>query len=402
MLTEAATLEHMILCGYLFTMFTMKRDVSEGLTEEQSETVESWSKTIEHVAEQEMMHLALVNNMLTAVGAAPHFDRPNFPQPAKYFAPGIQLALLPFGEEALRLFLQLERPEGMTIEGVPGFDVREKPASTMHGDELVPEQQYYATVGNLYRGIEEGFQKLVKMHGEDKIFIGSKRRQASQEYFDLPNLVSVTDLGSAMKAIDTIVTEGEGARGDWTKAHFGKFAAIFNELRKMKEKDPSFEPARPAVAAYVRPPHGVDTAEVITVSSTAAVADLFNGTYEVLLQMLSRFFLPEEANRVDLEIISSSVVDVMEGVILRLGVLLTSLPIGDNLPGLNAGPTFEMYRRGYILPQRREAWIIIGERLTELADNATKLEKEFPESAGIGLVVGQFRKLAAAFQSPPG
>ncbi len=401
MLSEAATLEHMILIGYLFTAFSMKTGESEGLTEKQADAVERWTKTIEHVAEQEMLHLALVNNMLTSVGAAPHFDRPNFPQPAKYFSPGIQLALMPFGEEALRVFLHLERPEGMAIEGVPGFEVRDASKPTLDGDELVPEQQYYATVGNLYRGIEEGFRNLVEKYGESKVFIGSARRQATEEYFELPNLVGVGDLNSAVKAIETIVTEGEGARGDWKKAHFGKFAGILNELQEFKRKDPRFEPARPVVAAYVNPPRGVDTAEVITEPSTAGVADLFNGTYEVLLQMLSRFFLPADAKKVDLEIISSSVVDIMEGVIKPLGILLTSLPVGPNLPGLNAGPTFEMYKRGYILPQRREAWIILHERLTELAETAEKLEPKFPESSGLGPVVGQFRKLAATFEVLP-
>lgn len=400
MLSEAATLEHMILLGYLFTAFSMKRDESEGLTERQVEVVERWSKTIEHVAEQEMLHLALVNNMLTSVGAAPHFDRPNFPQPAKYFSPGVRLALLPFGEEALRLFLHLERPEGMAIEGVPGFEVREA-SPTLDGDELVPEQQYYATVGNLYRGIEQGFRNLVEKHGEEKVFIGSARRQATVEYFELPNLVGVKDLASAVKAIETIVIEGEGARGDWKKAHFGKFASIFNELQEYKRRNPNFEPARPVVAAFVRPPQGIDTAEVITEPLTASVADLFNGTYEVLLQMLSRFFLPSDAKGVDFELISSSVVDIMEGVIKPLGILLTSLPVGPNLPGLNAGPTFEMYRRAYLLPQRKEAWIILHERLTELAETASKLEDSFPVSAGVGRVVGQFRKLAAAFEVLP-
>ena len=32
MLSEAATLEHMIMCEYLFAAFSLKRDVSEGVT----------------------------------------------------------------------------------------------------------------------------------------------------------------------------------------------------------------------------------------------------------------------------------------------------------------------------------------------------------------------------------
>ena len=63
-----------------------------------------------------MLHLALVQNLLTAIGSAPHLGRPEFPSPAPYFPPGVSLALVPFGEQALRHFMYLERPEGMPLE----------------------------------------------------------------------------------------------------------------------------------------------------------------------------------------------------------------------------------------------------------------------------------------------
>jgi len=36
----------------------------------------------------------------------------------------VQLALLPFGERALRHFLYLERPEGMSLQDAAGFEAR--------------------------------------------------------------------------------------------------------------------------------------------------------------------------------------------------------------------------------------------------------------------------------------
>src|SRR5690348_9337571 len=100
MLSEAAQLEHMLLCEYLFAAFSMKRSTEEGLTPTQLAAVRHWDRVITDVAVQEMLHLALVTNLLTAVGGAPYLNRPNFPQRAKYFPPGVQLALLPFGEHA--------------------------------------------------------------------------------------------------------------------------------------------------------------------------------------------------------------------------------------------------------------------------------------------------------------
>ena len=79
MLCEAAELEHGIMCQYLFAAFTLKQSEGEGLTEEELTATRRWRSVISHVATQEMLHLALVQNLLSAVGAAPHLVRPNFP-----------------------------------------------------------------------------------------------------------------------------------------------------------------------------------------------------------------------------------------------------------------------------------------------------------------------------------
>src|SRR3989454_7500925 len=160
MLSEAAALEHMIMCEYLFAAFSLKRDVSEGVTAAQLEAIKRWERVVSLVATQEMLHLALVSNLLTAIGSHPYFSHPNFPQRAKYYPPGVQLALLPFGEHALQHFLYLERPEGMKLEDAPEFEVIGAPAPITPDDEIVPELEPFATVGHLYRGIEQGFQAL--------------------------------------------------------------------------------------------------------------------------------------------------------------------------------------------------------------------------------------------------
>src|SRR5436305_5754490 len=82
MLCEAAELEHGIMCQYLFAAFSLKQSLAEGLTEQQLAAVTRWRKQISRVAAQEMLHLALVHNLLSAIGAAPHLARPNLPQPA--------------------------------------------------------------------------------------------------------------------------------------------------------------------------------------------------------------------------------------------------------------------------------------------------------------------------------
>src|SRR5947207_14204797 len=104
LLRQAAELEHGIMCQYLFAAFSLKQSTDDGLTTAQLEAVTRWRKTVGEVARQEMLHLALVQNLLSAIGAAPHLGRPNFPSPTPYFPPGVSLALVPFGERALRHF----------------------------------------------------------------------------------------------------------------------------------------------------------------------------------------------------------------------------------------------------------------------------------------------------------
>src|SRR6187455_817817 len=72
MLCQAAELEHGIMCQYLFAAVSLKQRADKGLTPEELEAVTRWRRTISHVATDEMLHLALVQNVLAAIGAAPH------------------------------------------------------------------------------------------------------------------------------------------------------------------------------------------------------------------------------------------------------------------------------------------------------------------------------------------
>lgn len=380
-LSEASTLEHMIMCEYLFAAFSLKRDESEGLTPDELEKVRGWEGVVTTVAIQEMTHLALVNNMLVSIGASPYFMHANFPQPSRYFPPNIRLALIPFGEQALRHFVYLERPEGMSIEGVPGFEVLGdlNPAELKGG--LVPKRQYFSTVGNLYRGVQKGLGDLVGRYGEDAVFIGGEHTQATEAIFGLPGLTEVKDLGSANQAVEGIVEVGEGARGDWKNAHFGMFLGVFKEFMESRRSNPDFRPTRPVVAAYSRPPAGADNFTTIDDPFTSDVADLFNASYSLAIQVLSRFYIHGRDRPEELRALADAAVGMMSQVIKPLGVTLTSLPVGDRLPGVNAGPSFELQNKGYLLPYAKEAFMVLQERTLELAGHSRDLSTRAPSPA---------------------
>src|SRR5579863_580645 len=153
-LCQAAELEHGIMAQYLFAAFSLKQSAAEGLTDAEAAAVQRWRKQIMHIAAQEMLHLALVQNLLSAIGAAPHLSRPNFPQPASHYPAGVTLTLLPFGEDALRHFMFLERPEGMDLDDAEGLATIARARPVVNERDIVPQGQDFATVGHLYRSIE--------------------------------------------------------------------------------------------------------------------------------------------------------------------------------------------------------------------------------------------------------
>ncbi len=243
LLAEAAQLEHMIMCQYLFAEFSLKGRDDPSLTPEQGEAVERWAKVLRGIAVEEMLHFALVANLMSAIGAAPLLARPNFPQRSGYFPTGVQLDLLPFGEQALLHFLFLERPEGMERPDADEFVPNAPPRDPVVESEWLPRGQEFATVGHLYRGIAEGLQSLSERLGEQAVFVGSPRAQATPELLRWPQLVAVTDLASALAAIEEIIEQGEGARGDWSHAHYGRFLGIWQEWEALWEADPSRPPS---------------------------------------------------------------------------------------------------------------------------------------------------------------
>jgi Ferritin-like len=150
LLGQACEIEHGLMCEYLYAQFSLKRGLDEGLTPAQLTRVQAWEAALISVIKQEMLHLALSTNTLTAIGAAPHFERPNFPILSRWYPPGVQIALVPFGERALRHFIYLERPEGMALDDAAGFAAARHAQPLTAGDAgLVAVPEEWRTVGHL-------------------------------------------------------------------------------------------------------------------------------------------------------------------------------------------------------------------------------------------------------------
>jgi hypothetical protein len=374
-LSKAAALEQLVMCQYLYAAFSMKDRDDDGLTQVQLEATRHWRRELIHIAEQEMLHLALVQNLLTAVGASPVFGRPNFPLPPHAYPAGIRMALLPFDEQSVRHFIYLERPDGLDMADQDALAALDKatPLPAANEDEIGPRLQDFATIGELYRAIELGLDRLSDRLGEARLFIGPPSAQATPRDFRLPELLPVTDLASAHAAIDVIVEQGEGARGAWRDAHFGRLVTVLDEYLDLRDADSSFEPSRPVLAANVREREDGLPVPLITDPFTSRCVDLLNAVYEVVLQLLARQFAHTDESEDQLGILAHVAVGLMQNVVKPLGGLVTRLPIGPEYPGRTAGPTFEVfYGADYLLPHREAAWTLMEERMRTIAELAMR------------------------------
>ncbi|WP_259471634.1 ferritin-like protein [Streptomyces shenzhenensis] len=93
------------------------------------------------------------------------------------------------------MFLRLEQP---ALPGAPA------------------EGDHYETIGQFYDAIEQGLRHLCAELGEPEVFCGDPARQVTAGPFAHTGgqLTAVTDLGSALAALEEIVEQGEGtARG---------------------------------------------------------------------------------------------------------------------------------------------------------------------------------------------
>jgi len=371
MLCAAAELEHALMCEYLFAAFSLKRSVDEGLTQEQVAAVERWRATILTVAKQEMLHLAIACNLLTSIGVSPHLSRPNLPQPARHYPSGVRLELLPFGEQALRHFLFLERPEGMDLNDAEGLAAMENAIPVMGEEEIAPHLQEFRTVGHLYRSIEAGFRHLAEKMGEENLFIGPRGAQTRGELFGWKELGPISSTEDAVRAIEAIVEMGEGPRGDWRNAHFGRFLSVLNEYLQLTKEEPGLEVTRPVLPVLVRPPETGAQMTLITDPATARIADLCNVTYEVVLHLLYRLMSHIDESADQIGTLANVAVGLMNDVIGPLAEILSTMPVGPEYPGRTAGATFELfYQPDYLLPHRRAAWLIGAELLTGAAIGA--------------------------------
>jgi hypothetical protein len=366
-LTEAAEVEHNLLCAYLYATFSLKRAGEAGLTADQGEAVERWRKVILTVALEEMAHLASVNNLLIAIGGAPHFDRPNLPASPGYVSASVVVRLTPFSKATLDHFIFLERADTVDVPVADGFEP-EAPPREVPPDRITPSAQDYETIGELYDSLADGLSRVAAEIGESVLIDPAGAGQLDTEILKLPNVRRITDLASALAVIEHIKEEGEGSSGAREASHFDRFVSIRDEWAELVAQSPDFEPAWPAAHDPVmrKPADGLDRVWV-TAEPAASMLDLGNALYGAMLQLLDQTFTCADADDRSAMMLAS--VEMMEAC-AAVATALARLPASDDHPGVNAGITFAVPRNFGYRPNPSRTRAVFTERVGALAARA--------------------------------
>jgi hypothetical protein len=408
LLTEAAAVEHSLMCQYLFAAFSLKRDVSEGVNHEQMNIIADWERFLLMIARQEMEHLGLVCNLLTAIGATPYLAHPNFPYRTTLFSHAMSLEV--FSEATIKKFVCYERPNN--IEPEDAF-CREPLAVHLNVlKDVSPVPVPYTTVGELYDAIRAGFVELAKSGLKLIIGPGSAQVTGAQLNTDFARRAAhgggydifmdpVTDVASALAVLDRIIEEGESARryeGD--TSHYETFLRILSQLKEIQAADPGFQPARAVVPNPVLYSDGTPHQTVITSANGRGVLDLFNGAYEVLLLLLVRFFAHSDETTAEVaQLQAAAFFPFMTMVIRPITEVLMDLPAFETGGPERAGPSFEYHRNVNYLPHRRAAWQVLYERMTELASAAAELSKSQGMPSRLGYIAESLKLITMRFKS---
>ncbi|HEY0371840.1 MAG TPA: ferritin-like domain-containing protein [Thermoanaerobaculia bacterium] len=425
----AAELEHGLMCQYLFAAYSLKRypyecwdgpeKTQELMTQAELERVRRWAMKIALIARQEMEHLGLALNMLSAIGGTPSFSRPNMPQREHYYGEAcIKLELTRCNLATIERFQAFEAPDHLSVPcelvdqqaaidhcrqpGVPPDEVfaaflQDKDSGLLQGAPHIDQYGVpYKNVQELYQSVADGFTHVSTELGESNLFIGNPGNQvfggpASPLYGQMNDLnqyglslIAVTDLTSALTAIRMIIEQGEGASvppNYLPNTHFCLFTSIRTEMQADASRlaEIGTRPVAPNPMVRLQPDVPVpDEVTLIRNANTRAVAELFNESYEVMLLLLLYLYSDQNQSTDQTNsLMDAAFFPFMTMFIRPLAEILTQLPVDED-PNVTAGPGFELAGDVILLPNLPETWTMFQERLDTLQANFRKVTARRP------------------------
>ncbi len=253
LLQNAVRLEHSTIPPYLTAAYSLKPGTNGAVFQ-----------ALVSIAQEEMLHMAMVSNVLIAIGGRPNFVDPGFVptypgQLPMSIGSGLVVGLRKFSRNLVKnVFMEIEKPETPLQ-----FPV----GPLAHGMAPV-----FATIGQFYAALIDKITEL-----GDTIFTGDSAHQVT---LDLPgvwqHLQPITNVKTATDALKWIVMDGEGTTnepfdGSGELAHYYRFEEIFHGRKLVPiATKPGF-----AFAGDVIP---VDEANVLNLPDDPKVTDYAEGS----------------------------------------------------------------------------------------------------------------------------
>jgi len=218
---QAIDVEFATLPPYLYALMSIK----EGKNPRAVSLIKS-------VALEEMVHMCLACNILNAIGGAPKITAPTFPGPL----PGdigeddgkpLIVHLYPFSEQAMQQGMDIEEP--VDPPEFPDLDI-----------DLMAKgaEEERITIGEFYDRLDKLLAQLPADVWQ------ANRNQVDDRQFFQGQIFAVNCYDDANRAINEIVSEGEGAPGDRNPldlnnelAHFYRFEELYRNQVLVKTGD---------------------------------------------------------------------------------------------------------------------------------------------------------------------
>ena len=299
-LQAAVELEHSTIPPYLCGLYTIR----PGKNPEASAIIRT-------VVVQEMLHMILAANVLNAVGGAPSIAYsdfvPTYPARLPIGKTGpLTVNLRKFSPAALDTFLAIEapaKPKAALLAAIAPVPV--PPGQLL---KLIRQGVLYVSIRDFYLAIEAGLKALEReaQGAGGTIFTGDRERQIDRDYYynSGGDALPVTDLRSALEALDVIVDQGEGFGaglhdGDLFNQPKNEIAHYyrFNEIKLGRFYQPSDTPAGGPTGATFTVDYGDDAVfdmvdnPTIALFGDSAVAEralAYARSYTALLAALER------------------------------------------------------------------------------------------------------------------
>ncbi len=169
------------------------------------------------IAMQEMTHMCLACNILNAIGGTPTITAPVYPGPLPGDIGNLILHLYPFNRDAIAQGMAIETP-------TDPIDIPERAKAKAHS---FAEGQA-VTIGEFYQALDALLSTL-----PPEAWIPN-RHQIIDDQFLIHQIFAVNTYDDAHRAIEQIISEGEGSPDDPIDdedevAHYYKFGEIYHD-----------------------------------------------------------------------------------------------------------------------------------------------------------------------------